>query len=90
MGEAFLGNNPEDMQELVTKINQAVEQIHQAVSGLDAKATSVQWHGQDANNFKHTEWPQHKSQLNKVAEDLRSVGQNVAKQRQQQIETSGH
>ncbi|AJT40473.1 WXG100 family type VII secretion target [Psychromicrobium lacuslunae] len=90
MGEAFLGSNPEDMQDLITKINQAVDQIHQAVNGLDSKATSVQWNGPDANNFKHTEWPQHKQNLNKVADDLHQVGQTVQKQRQQQIDTSGH
>ncbi|WP_285726596.1 hypothetical protein [Psychromicrobium xiongbiense] len=90
MSDAFLGNNPQDMQDLVNKINQAVTDIQNAVTGLDAKATSVQWNGPDANNFKHTEWPAHKAKLNNIVQDLQTVSQTVSKQREQQITTSAN
>ncbi|WP_146238824.1 WXG100 family type VII secretion target [Arthrobacter livingstonensis] len=86
----LIGNNPEDMADLASKIGHAVDQIQQLTSTLDGKATSVQWQGPDADRFKHTDWPTYKTQLNKVAQSLAQVQQNVNKQKQEQISTSAH
>lgn len=42
---AMIGNDPQDMAELASKIGQAVDQIQQALSTLDGKAQSVRWEG---------------------------------------------
>ncbi|ALE93900.1 hypothetical protein AOC05_03190 [Arthrobacter alpinus] len=69
-------------------MSQAVDQIHQITSMLDGKAQSVRWEGPDANRFKSSEWPQYKSALTRVAQDLEAVKGIVNKQKQQQINAS--
>ncbi len=86
----LIGNNPEDMADLASKIGHAVDQIQQITSTLDGKANSVQWQGPDADRFKHSEWPTYKSQLARVSQSLQDVQQNVNKQKQEQINTSAH
>lgn len=90
MGEAFLGNNPQDMQDLVTKIKHAVDSINQAISQLDGKVSSVQWNGPDATKFKTSDWPSHKGNLSKIVTDLEQVAQVVTKQKEQQEQTSAN
>ena len=86
----LMGNNPEDMADLASKIGHAVDRIRQITSTLDGKANSVQWQGPDADRFKHSEWPTYKSQLARVSQSLQDVQQNVNKQKQEQINTSAH
>lgn len=84
----MIGNNPEDMADLAKKIAHAVEQLNQITSTLTSKANSVQWEGPDAKRFKGSEWPQYKSQLSKVAQELTQVKQVVLKQKAQQEQAS--
>lgn len=84
----MIGNNSEEMSELVSKLSQAVDQITQAMTSLDGKAQSVNWVGPDATRFKGTQWPASKQQLARVIADLNDVKALVAKQRQQQIDAS--
>ncbi len=72
-----MGNNPEDMADLASKIGHAVDRIRQITSTLDGKANSVQWQGPDANRFKHSEWPTDKSQLARVSQSLQDVQQQA-------------
>ncbi|WP_104086879.1 WXG100 family type VII secretion target [Arthrobacter sp. GMC3] len=84
----MIGNDPQDMGELATKLNQAVEQIHQLTAMLDSKAQSVRWEGPDATRFKSTQWPQHKTALTRVSQELESVKNLVNKQKQEQLNAS--
>ncbi|WP_150117044.1 hypothetical protein [Arthrobacter sp. ERGS1:01] len=84
----MLGNNPADMADLANKLAQAVDQINQITSTLDSKAHGVQWEGPDANRFKSSDWPSHKSALSRVAQELDQVKNTVNRQRQEQISAS--
>jgi hypothetical protein len=86
----FLGNDPHDMQDLMNKIDHAVSEIQQVTSTLDAKAQSVRWNGSDADNFKQSEWPSHKSALARVVDGLTTVKSRVAQQKAQQESTSSN
>ncbi|MET4002702.1 MULTISPECIES: hypothetical protein [Arthrobacter] len=85
---AMIGNDPQDMAELVSKLASAIDQITTAMSTLDGKAQSVRWEGADATRFKGTTWPTSKKQLNNVINDLTQVKTLVNKQKLQQIEAS--
>ncbi|WP_218711741.1 hypothetical protein [Arthrobacter sp. BF1] len=85
---AMIGNDPQDMAELVSKLANAIDQITSAMSTLDGKAQSVRWEGPDASRFKGTTWPTSKKQLNNVIQDLTHVKSVVNKQKQQQIDAS--
>ncbi|GAA4656555.1 hypothetical protein [Arthrobacter cryoconiti] len=80
----LIGNDPQDMADLASKIAHAVDQIHTITSTLDSKANSVQWQGPDASRFKTSDWPSYKSSLTRVAADLETVKATVLKQKQQQ------
>ncbi|POH59362.1 hypothetical protein [Arthrobacter glacialis] len=84
----MIGNDPQDMAELVSKLSTAVDQITQAMSTLDGKAQSVRWEGPDATRFKGTQWPASKKQLARVIAELNDVKSIVAKQKQQQLDAS--
>lgn len=84
----MIGNDPQDMGELVSKLSTAVDQITQAMTSLDGKAQSVRWEGPDATRFKGTQWPSSKQQLARVIADLNDVKALVARQKQQQIDAS--
>lgn len=86
----IIGNDPQDMADLVSKLGTAIDQITQAMSTLDSKAQSVQWEGPDAARFKGTQWPQSKQQLARVVADLGDVKTLVNKQKQQQLDTSSN
>lgn len=84
----MIGNDPQDMAELVSKLSTAVDQITQAMTTLDGKAQSVRWEGPDATRFKGTQWPASKKQLARVIAELNDVKAIVAKQKQQQLDAS--
>ncbi|MFQ4149704.1 hypothetical protein AAGW05_13580 [Arthrobacter sp. LAPM80] len=86
----MIGNDPQDMADLVSKLASAIDQISHAMSSIDGKANSVQWAGPDATRFKGSQWPASKQQLNRVISDLNDVKTLVSKQRQQQLDTSAN
>ncbi|MGP9500780.1 hypothetical protein ACT3TS_15995 [Specibacter sp. AOP5-B1-6] len=80
----MLGNDPQDMADLVSKLGTAIDQITQVMTTLDGKAQSVRWEGPDATRFKGTQWPTSKKSLARVISDLGDVKVIVNKQKQQQ------
>lgn len=85
----FLGNDPQDMQILISNLNTAIEQIQGAMNLVDGKVQSVQWNGTDADNFRNSEWPNSKSQLTKVITDLGVARDTVQRQKSEQEQASG-
>ena len=90
MGEQFLGNNPQDMQDLITKINNAVNQIRDAMNQIEGKVNNVQWNGSDATRFKTVQWPESKTSLTTIISNLEGVAQLVTKQKTEQEQTSAN
>lgn len=86
----FLGMDDADQvrhvgHQLQTKSDEAktlAAAIDQLVQGLD-------WHGQDAETFKHQWWPEHRQFLVQVAHDLHGLGQSAINNAQEQIDASG-
>jgi uncharacterized protein YukE len=88
MANGIIGNNPADMADLMAKLGQAVSDLHNLTSTLDSKATSVQWQGPDADNFKHNDWPNHKKGLTQIAAQLEEVKNTVRRQKEEQENAS--
>ncbi len=86
----FLGSNPQDMQDLISKLDQAIQKIEEASNLVNNKVQNVQWNGNDADRFRNSEWPNSKNQLKKVVTDLEQVKQTVKKQKAEQEKTSAH
>ena len=86
---AKLGADVEQLDTLAKKFDQEAEQLTQAVSQIGSQVKSVWWEGRDADRFR-SEWEAtYASQLRKISEALKQVGQGVRKQAQQQRTTSG-
>ncbi|WP_155848585.1 WXG100 family type VII secretion target [Arthrobacter sp. 35W] len=90
MANGIIGNDPADMADLMGKLDHAVNEIHNLTNTLDSKAQSVRWEGQDANNFKHSQWPDHKRGLKQIAAQLEEVKNTVKRQKEEQERTSSH
>ena len=85
---AQLGADVEQLDQLARKFEQEAQQIAQATQQISSQVNSTWWKGPDADRFKN-EWEgTYASQLKKIAEALRQVGQVVRKQAQQQRQTS--
>ena len=86
---AKLGADVEQLDTLAKKFDQESEQLTQAISQIGSQVKSVWWEGRDADRFR-SEWEgTYSSQLRRISEALKQVGQGVRKQAQQQRTTSG-
>lgn len=86
---AKLGADVEQLDTLSKKFDQEAEQLSQAINQIGSQVKSAWWEGKDADRFRQ-EWEgTYASQLRKIAESLKQVGQTVRKQAQQQRQTSG-
>lgn len=88
MAGNMIGNNTEDMQDLMNKLSTAIDQIQSAMGTVDGKVQSVLWNGPDADRFRGSEWPNSKTQLNKVISDLTTVRTTVQRQKDEQVSAS--
>lgn len=88
MAGNMVGSDLQDMQALIGKLDQAIGQIQDAMNSVDGKVNSVVWRGPDADRFRSSEWPNTKSQLTKVINDLTTVKTTVTRQRSEQENTS--
>jgi WXG100 family type VII secretion target len=85
---AQLGADVEQLDQLSKKFEQEAQQISQATQQISNQVQSVWWKGPDADKFRN-EWEgQFASQLKKIADALRQVGQVVRRQAEQQRATS--
>lgn len=86
---AKLGADVEQMDTLARKFDQEAEQLTQAINQIGSQVKSTWWEGRDADRFR-SDWDgTYSSQLRKISEALKQVGQSVRKQSQQQRQTSG-
>jgi hypothetical protein len=69
-------------------IDNEVQQIQGLVKDLDSAVAAVDWTGDDANNFKRTEWPAAKAKLQAVISTLTNNSALVAKNITQQTTAS--
>lgn len=88
MAGNFFGSDLNDMQQLIGKLDQAIGQIQDAMNSVDSKVGQVAWAGPDADRFKSSEWPNTRTQLTKVINDLTTVKGTVTRQRAEQENTS--
>ncbi len=88
MAGNMIGSDLGDMQDLIGKLAQAIDQIQGAMGSVDGKVNSVVWRGPDADRFRSSEWPNTKSQLTRVISDLTTVKETVQRQRSEQESTS--
>ena len=68
------GMNIEEVRALGDQLQQKQSQIQQLISQIESRVNSAGWEGPDANRFKHEWWPQHRTNLQKIGEELRGFG----------------
>lgn len=87
MSEITHGNNPEQMGQLASMLNQKAEEIKGSVAQLTNQLGGTAWNGPDAQKFR-SEWEGHRAQLTQIAEALNQVSTIVTQNQNAQIETS--
>ena len=85
---AQLGADVEQLDQLSRKFDQEAQQIAQATQQISSQVNSTWWKGPGRRPLQERVGGQYASQLKKIAEALRQVGQVVRKQAQQQRQTS--
>lgn len=90
MTSGFSGMNVEEVENLGRLLQQQADHINQVVGQLDSAVHNANWQGQDANTFKGSWWPQHKSQLQQVSEGLHGFGQSALNNATEQRNVSSH
>lgn len=90
MGAGFLGNDPASMRALSQALNKASQDLHGALTTLESQVQGVKWQGTDANQFKSNDWPDVKSKLNQVQQQLEQTKKTIDKQTKEQEQTSAH
>ncbi len=71
------GMNVAEVKALGTQLKTISQQINDSVNKLNGKVTNTSWIGPDATKFKNDWWPQHRSQLQKMVNDLAGFGQSA-------------
>jgi uncharacterized protein YukE len=74
---AMYGMNIQDVRTLAALLQRKSDEIRQLVSEVDGKVHSTTWEGPDAQRFKNDWWPQHKSHLLQVADQIHGFGQSA-------------
>ena len=83
------GMNPEEVEDLGRRLKDVAGQIQTIVGDLERSVGSTTWVGQDATTFKTQWWPQHKSHLTQVSQDLDGFGQSAINNATEQRQASG-
>ncbi|WP_425955076.1 WXG100 family type VII secretion target [Xylanimonas sp. McL0601] len=84
----YLGLNPEDMQQLITMLNNKAGKIEEIAQKLTQQVKTTTWDGPDAARFKN-EWDSdHSKKLHKVAQALEQIAKSAKQELNQQTQTS--
>jgi uncharacterized protein YukE len=75
------------VQALSQQMSSAASEIQSQMQRLTSSLESVQWVGNDANQFK-SDWQQHQANLNQVVQCLQEASQTAQKNAQQQEQAS--
>jgi uncharacterized protein YukE len=71
------GMNVSEVQALGNMLKAKAGQIRDLVSEIESKVSGTTWEGPDAQAFKGQWWPDHKSHLMQVAEQVDGFGQSA-------------
>lgn len=83
-----LGANIEQMNQLVTQLTQAIEQLEQVFKNIDNKVAATTWAGPDARRTEG-QWNQtRQTTMTNLRSMLDTMGQTIRSQAQQQTDTS--
>ena len=83
------GMNPEEVRQLGQELQRQAGEIESLMGTLNSRVGSTTWVGPDATQFKDQWWPEHRQQLQKVAQDLRGFGQSALNNAAEQEQVSG-
>lgn len=83
------GMNVEDVRRLGQLLQQKADEIRTMIGAIDGPVHSTQWEGPDARTFKDQWWPEHKTHLQQVAEQLQGFGQSALNNATEQEQVSG-
>lgn len=82
------GMNVDEVRALGDLLKRKAGDIRALVSEVESKVHSTAWEGPDARAFKDQWWPEHKQNLNQVAERLEGFGQSAQNNAQEQADVS--
>jgi uncharacterized protein YukE len=88
-GGNFLGNDPEQMDRLATRMEQEAGKIDEAIRLVTTDLQSLQWTGADRTRFESDWNSNHASALKRAVESLRQNAQVVKKEAAAQRQVSG-
>lgn len=83
------GMNVGDVQNLGNLLKAKAGEIRDIVNMIESSVNSTTWEGPDAQTFKGQWWPDHKTHLMSVAEQVDGFGQSALNNAQEQSEVSG-
>ena len=85
------GMNPDEVEGLGHRLKQAGDQITALINELNGRVSSTTWEGPDAQKFKQSWWPEHRTRLQQIATAVNGFGQsalnNATEQRPIRVET---
>lgn len=64
--------------------------IQAMISEIEASVSSAPWAGPDAEQFRGSQWPEHRSHLTNIASQLDGFGQSALNNASEQESTSSH
>jgi len=82
------GMNVEEVRQLGQHLQASKGTIENLIREIEGKVNGAGWQGPDATRFKTEWWPQHRTQLNKIADDLHGFGQSALNNAQEQENVS--
>ncbi len=86
---AMVGADVEQLNQLSAQLNNKANDIQNVVSQLTSAINSVEWKGNDANQFRSDWEGQYVSQLKQVIDALQTASQNAKRNAQEQAQASG-
>lgn len=82
------GMNVQEVKDLGAKLKDISKQINDMVNLLHGKVNNTSWVGPDATKFKNDWWPQHRTHLQKMVQDLDGFGQSALNNASEQEKVS--
>lgn len=74
---AMTGMNIADVRQTGAELKQISGEIQGLMQRLDGRVNSTTWEGPDAQRFKHDWWPQHRTTLQRIVQELEGLGQSA-------------
>ena len=86
---AYMGMDPDRVEELGRLLKRRGDDIDQLVQRIESRISGVVWEGKDAQDFKGPWWGGHKNKLREIANELRGFGQSALNNASEQRQASG-